>query len=482
MSSLKKVADHTLWHGRQQDVAIVEFKAAGLILSAFDITSKASFLYVWSDQEAFSKFSLEKTLRMIESLGVSNVKQLSFQFSCVGDFKVDVSKIVSDLSLDKVVLKPRQPICSAYFYASSGKLRIPTNLVESPKSPKKDDRIRVAIVDDSKTIRDLLTRILKTEEGFDVVATFESPSEALRKIPSLSVDVVTLDIHMPEMNGVQLLEKLLAHKFIPAVMITSLSMEDGPEVLNALELGAVDYLQKPSLEDIHQASILIKEKIKAAANAKEIKHSNSQSPVTNLKFPDGVVNSHLIAIGSSTGGTEALRALLEQFGENIPPVVIVQHIPPVFSLAFANRLNQLCPFEVKEAAHGDLLIPGRVLVAPGGFQMEVRKHGSDLKIQIADSAPVNRHKPSVDVLFESLLKQHDRKVVGVILTGMGTDGAQGLLALRKAGARTIAQDEASSVVYGMPREAARIDAVEMIRSLKDIPRAIIEATQRRRAA
>ncbi len=371
---------------------------------------------------------------------------------------------------------------NAYFYGQNGRLRLS---VDHPTIHSSNKKIRVAIVDDSKTIQDLLTKVLHQDPEFEVVATYSNPLDALKGIEQVNPDVITLDIHMPEMNGVVLLSKILAKKFIPAVMITSLSLEDGPEVLKALELGAVEYIQKPSLKELQQASIFIREKIKIASQVKKSAKSNFAltSPLlTNQSFSDEWINSGLIAIGSSTGGTEALKELLTRLPKEVPPILIVQHIPAVFSAALAKRLNDLCPFEVKEASDNDEVKSNRVLIAPGGKHMTIRKRGKQFFVQLSDE-PVNmRHKPSVDVLFQSIAKYDFSNLSGVILTGMGNDGAKGLLELKHKGAKTFCQDEQSSVVYGMPREAKKIGAVDLELPLIEIPHSLMKCSQKKRAA
>lgn len=329
-------------------------------------------------------------------------------------------------------------------------------------------KTKVLIVDDSKTICQLLTRILNTDPELEVVATASLPSHVEALIEKHRPDVITLDIHMPEMNGVELLAKILPKYRIPTIMISSISMEESPQVLEALEIGAVDYIQKPSFSEIDSATPIIIEKVKAARTAKLVATTPMQTaekPMSNAPLD----TSRLIVIGSSTGGTEALKGILTRLPENIPPILIVQHIPPVFSKAFANRMNELCPFEVLEAKDGDEVRPNRVLIAPGAFQMSLIGRGNNLSVKVEDAPPMNRHKPSVDYLFKSVAKLKNLPpIAGVILTGMGADGADGLLELRKLGAHTIAQDEASCVVFGMPKEAIKRGAAEKIAPLLEI--------------
>lgn len=333
-------------------------------------------------------------------------------------------------------------------------------------------KIRVVIVDDSATLRKLLTQVLTQDPDIEVLAAVGLPSEAERVIAETKPDVVTLDIHMPEMNGVELLRRILARSPLPAVMISSLALEEGSLVLDALEAGAVDYIQKPSFENLKEAAPLIIEKIKSASKAQVL------GPLAIRAQPKPTLKldlDRLVVIGSSTGGTEALKSILLGLPEKIPPILIVQHIPPVFSKAFADRLNQICSFRVKEAEHQDAVVAGTVYVAAGGKQMRIIDRAGSLRIELDENAPpVNRHKPSVDTMFDSVCALGRRGIIGVILTGMGADGAKGLLRLREKGARTIAQDEASSVVFGMPKEAIRLGAAEKTASLDAIPNLLMD--------
>jgi two-component system chemotaxis response regulator CheB len=284
---------------------------------------------------------------------------------------------------------------------------------------------------------------------------------------------------MAKMSGIAWFEKLMVTSPIPVVMISSLQIEKRSEVLRAFELGAIDYIQKPSLTEISTFGPNIREKVKIASFAKVI-HNNQKN---SHKTFSGEINLRtVLAIGASTGGTEALKNVMCSLPKLIPPTLIVQHIPSSFSKAFADRLNELCPFEVKEAEDGDELKVSRVLIAPGGKQMKIQRTSDGLCVRITDDAPINRHKPSVDYLFQSIALNMGSKAVGVLLTGMGADGAKGLLQMRLKGARTIAQDEESSVVYGMPRIAFEMGAVEKVAPLSEIPRQILKALEKKKAA
>ncbi len=346
-------------------------------------------------------------------------------------------------------------------------------------------KIRVLVVDDSKTIRTLLTKILSSDPLIEVVGATDRPSGARTLMEKLKPDVITLDLEMPEMDGVAFLKEYLPKFPIPTVMISAISMEEGPKVLQALEAGAVDYIQKPTASELEELTPVLIEKIKMAGTIKVNSLRLNSSPVgARIVSLNGALDqSCLIAIGSSTGGTEALRKVLTQLPESIPPILITQHIPPVFSRAFAERMDSLCPFKVAEATHGMEVLPGNVYVAPGGKQMSIKRRADGKRyIVIDDSPPVNRHKPSVDYLFDSVVMACGGHCIGVLLTGMGTDGAEGLLKLRKAGARTIAQDEKTSAVFGMPREAIRLEAAQEILGLGEIATKLIHWLSSRRKA
>jgi two-component system chemotaxis response regulator CheB len=340
------------------------------------------------------------------------------------------------------------------------------------------------IVDDSKTIRNLLRQVLSKDPAIEVVGEAERPSQVEEMIERLKPTVITLDINMPEMDGVTLLSKYLPKYKIPTIMVTAISMQDGDQVLRALNLGAVDYIQKPSMEEMRAMSPVIIEKIKVASSVSLKRQPEKRSSVQRLNVASGPVDMNtIVAIGASTGGVQALDSVFTSLPENIPPIVVVQHIPPVFSAAFAKRLNDSCPFEVLEAKDGDEVKPGRVLIAAGGTQMKVERKGATLVARVFDGAPVNRHKPSVDVLFDSVAEVIGKNAIGVILTGMGADGAKGLLKMKQAGARTVAQDKDSCVVFGMPRAAIELGAADEIKPLHEVPETILRllATKRKAA-
>jgi two-component system chemotaxis response regulator CheB len=372
-----------------------------------------------------------------------------------------VSKYLSSKKYNQLKKIEKEENIDVMFLPKINKVRVSnnTNVVALNK------KIKVLVVDDSKTIRNILAMIFQQDSQFEVCGMAELPSQVEGLIASTKPDVITLDIHMPEMDGVTLLKKIAPKYQIPCVMISSISMAEGPLVLEALENGAVDYIQKPEMSELETVIPIILEKVKVAAQSRKIKQSQVK-PIKELSKTCNIANlKSLVVIGASTGGTEAIRALLTAMPRQIPPTLIVQHIPAVFSLAFANRMNDLCKFEVKEAEDGDELRENRVLIAPGGKQMRLVHKNNRTYVEVNDDAPVNRFKPSVDYLFDSVAKNIFCHTVAVLLTGMGKDGSRGLLNLKNKFALTIAQDEKSCVVFGMPREAIEIGAVDYVESI-----------------
>lgn len=331
--------------------------------------------------------------------------------------------------------------------------------------------IKVLIVDDSSTIRLQLKKILSKSSQIKVIGEVEDPRILDDKIKELKPDIITLDINMPYLNGIDILKKIIPKYKVPTIVVSALNMEEGSLVMEALSLGAFDFFQKPDLSQIEEQSKILIEKI---INCKSVKVSNPKGlHFKNKLVASNLDSNYLIAIGSSTGGTEALKDILEQLPEEIPPIVIVQHIPEVFSRALADRLNKLCPFEVVEAKNGDLIEKNKVYIAPGNKHMIIQKQNNQLVIQTNQNEVFNSHRPSVDVLFNSIAELNLKKVIGIILTGMGSDGAKGLKRLKDSGAKTIAQNEDSCVVFGMPKEAIKLNAADYIEALDTIPQKIV---------
>ncbi|MCK5195091.1 MAG: chemotaxis response regulator protein-glutamate methylesterase, partial [Desulfobulbaceae bacterium] len=312
-----------------------------------------------------------------------------------------------------------------------------------------------------------------------VVGTAPDPYVARDKIVRLKPDVVTLDLEMPRMDGLAFLKKLMKHHPLPVIIVSSLTKKGGRLALEAMESGAVEVLSKPgSSYSVGEMMQQLADKIRAAARARVVRsvdELNGDEPVNIAGHLLSETTDKVIAIGASTGGTEALKKVLTQFPPTIPGIVVVQHMPPKFTTTFSERLNSLSKIEVKEAQDGDSVNPGRALIAPGNYHMLLRRSGAKYYVSVKSGPLVNRQRPSVDVLFQSISKYAGANAVGVIMTGMGSDGAKGLLEIRQAGARTIGQNEASCVVFGMPKEAANINAVEKLVPLNRIPHEIIKA-------
>lgn len=337
-------------------------------------------------------------------------------------------------------------------------------------------KIKVLVVEDSLFFRELLVKHLNNDPEIEVVGSAQDPFEARDMIVKYKPDVMTLDIEMPRMSGIEFLRKLIPQYPMPVVMLSSLS----GKVFEALNAGAVDFVVKPAISDRKKLEELLKydlpNKIKIASTVKSGLIRKTVVPeLTETIAIKGNTKDLVIAIGASTGGTEAITTILKEFGTNIPGTVLVQHMPPGFTEIYASRLNDQCRVTVKEAKHGDKVLPGQVLVAPGGdCQMRLVKQSGVYQVEIQPGAKVSGHCPSVDVLFESVAKAAGSCAVGIILTGMGADGAKGLLEMRKAGAKTIGQDESTCIVYGMPKAAYEIGAVEYQVKLNDVAKKTYE--------
>ncbi|BET25574.1 response regulator receiver-modulated CheB methylesterase [Limnobacter thiooxidans] len=365
------------------------------------------------------------------------------------------------------------------------------------------NKIKVLVVDDSALIRNLMSKIINSQQDMETIATAPDPFIARDQIKKFNPDVITLDIEMPKMDGIEFLEKIMRLRPTPVLMVSTLTERGTDVTFRALELGAVDFVTKPKL-DISQGMIdyanEITDKIRAAHAARYRLNrlpakppagtaSSQVDPVTGLVVPAQAgkalpVNNalgnrfaateKLVLIGSSTGGTEALRVILEQLPKDSPAILITQHMPAGFTKSFADRLNQVCDITVKEATHGERILPGHAYIAPGDKHLMLGRNGANYICQLSDSEPVNRHRPSVEVLFKSGQEVSPRNIVGIMLTGMGKDGAQAMADMKKAGAYNICQDEASSVVFGMPREAIALGAADEVVSLNQIAKRLLE--------
>jgi two-component system, chemotaxis family, protein-glutamate methylesterase/glutaminase len=331
-------------------------------------------------------------------------------------------------------------------------------------------RLNLLVVDDSAVMRQSMIAIGRGAGDIEVTVAAD-PLIAQAKIVKSRPDVILLDIEMPHMDGLTFLRKLMHEDPIPVIVCSALAGRGTETAVRALEEGAIDVVGKPRV--LADSTHLLLDTIRAAARAR-VPRRSARRPVA---IPPLVrrTTRKIVAIGASTGGTEALREILESMPPSAPGIVVVQHMPEGFTAAFAKRLNQLCPIEVKEAANGDHVVGGRVLIAPGNRHLVVHRSGAEYRIEIKDGPPVSRHRPSVDVLFRSVAESAGVNAIGVILTGMGDDGADGLLAMHKAGAITIAQDEATSVVFGMPREAIARGAAQSVQPLSAIALVILNA-------
>jgi two-component system chemotaxis response regulator CheB len=324
-------------------------------------------------------------------------------------------------------------------------------------------RTRVLICDDSALMRSLLTELINSAPDLEVVGAAADALEARALIKALDPDVLTLDVDMPHMSGLDFLDRLMRLRPMPVVMISALTGEGSEASLRALEMGAVDVLAKPRVDPLAGLEGCARDlcdKIRAASQARPRRLAGLEIPPRVGAASPGILSpgQRVIAIGASTGGTEAIRQVLAGLPADCPPILMVQHMPEMFTASFAKRLDSLCPMRVKEAEEGERLLAGTAYLAPGHAHLALRRTASGLVCALSQGEPVNRHRPAVDVLFQSLAEAAGRQAIGVLLTGMGKDGAQGLLALRRAGAWTLAQDQASCVVYGMPREAVAIGA------------------------
>lgn len=336
-------------------------------------------------------------------------------------------------------------------------------------------KVSAFIVDDSAVMRKVLTGILNADPKIEVLGSAADPIFAQEKMAANWPDVIILDVEMPRMDGITFLRKIMRERPTPVVICSTLTEKGAETTVEALAAGAVEIIAKPRLglrDFLHTSSTSLTQAVKSAARAKVKAASpervKTERPVRQVTFALSETTDYVVALGMSTGGTQALERVLRALGQHCPGIVVVQHMPEKFTAAFAQRLNQICPFEVKEATNGDRVRPGRVLIAPGGRHLQLKRSGAQYSVAVLDGPPVSRHKPSVDVLFRSVARAAGSNAIGVLMTGMGNDGARGLLEMREAGAVTAVQDKASSVVFGMPKEALALGAAEIDLPLDDI--------------
>lgn len=355
------------------------------------------------------------------------------------------------------------------------------------------NRIKVLIVDDSAVVRQVMTGVLAEDSGIELIGAAADPLFAYERMKTQWPDVILLDVEMPRMDGITFLKKLMQERPTPVVICSTLTETGAATTVEALSAGAVSIITKPKMGLKQFMSESAQEVITAIRNAarvnvKRLAARSNGAPVAARNSADVMLKApasrtpamtrtteHIVAIGTSTGGTQALQAVLSELPAVTPGIVIVQHMPPQFTAAFASRLDSLCQIEVREAKDNDRVVPGTALIAPGGRHMMLRRSGAQYYVEIKEGPPVNRHCPSVDVLFRSVAKVAGRNALGVIMTGMGDDGARGLREMRDAGAHTVAQDEATCVVFGMPKEAIRLEAAVRVTPLESIPHHILNS-------
>ncbi|MCC7311364.1 MAG: chemotaxis response regulator protein-glutamate methylesterase [Sulfuritalea sp.] len=344
--------------------------------------------------------------------------------------------------------------------------------------------IKVLVVDDSAVVRQVMSDILGREPGIRVIGTAPDPIFALERMRREWPDVITLDVEMPRMDGVTFLKKVMAERPTPVVICSSLTQAGAETTMQALAAGAVSIITKPTLglkDFLRESSNDVVAAVRAAAVSRvrnlaarpAARAAAEPAEATAVAHAMAKTTDSIVAIGTSTGGTQALEALLTALPVTVPGIVIVQHMPEKFTASFAERLNRLCEIDVFEAKDGQRVVPGRALIAPGGRHMQLKRSGAQYLVEVSDGPVVNRHRPSVDVLFRSVAKYAGRNALGIIMTGMGDDGARGLKEMHDAGARTIAQDEETCVVYGMPKEAVKLGAVDRIMPLQHIAAALL---------
>ena len=355
--------------------------------------------------------------------------------------------------------------------------------------------IKVMIVDDSAVVRQVVVSMLQTEPGIKVIGSVSDPLFAIERMKSDWPDVILLDVEMPRMDGITFLKKIMSERPTPVIICSTLTEAGAATTIEALSAGAVTIITKPRMglkqfmtESMDELTTAIRQaaKIDVRRMARRVRTTSAAPPVPVRNSADVILaparekamartTEHIVAIGTSTGGTQALETVLTELPAVCPGIVVVQHMPPQFTAAFAARLNSLCEIQVREAANNDRVVPGCALIAPGGKHMLLVRSGAQYHVEIKDGPPVNRHRPSVDVLFRSVAKWAGKNALGVIMTGMGDDGARGLKEMRDVGAHTIAQDESTCVVFGMPKEAIRLEAAERIEPLDNIARLILAA-------
>lgn len=339
------------------------------------------------------------------------------------------------------------------------------------------EKVRVAIVDDSAVIRQVLRQALEADPALEVMGAFPDPLIAMRRLEADWPDVIVLDVEMPRMDGLTFLKKIMSERPTPVVMCSTLTERGTQVAMQALAAGAVEAIAKPRLGAEGHLDEEMAHLVRAVKSAARVRRERlaprSRPPAVAVRQGGTGRRDGVVAIGTSTGGTQALEVVLTALPVNSPGILIVQHMPPKFTAAFADRLNGLCRITVSEAAGGEPVLPGHALIAPGGRHLQLVRSGAHYRVEVKDGPPVNRHRPSVDVLFRSVARHAGANALGIIMTGMGDDGAEGIRVMRESGAHTIAQDEDSCVVFGMPKEAIRRGGIDQTLPLEAIPAAIV---------
>jgi len=469
------VKQGTVYYGvSSTSLDIVNFEGV-LLVFFLENSNKFAALYLGSSVEA--TVVLDKIKKVIRKIKDDGFKKEDVVIKCISSyisFGV-ISDYIKSLKV-RYTFKVIENVVSNIKIDSTKRLVLVGKAVDT-STLKIKNKMRVLIVDDSSTMRKVLREMLSNNEMVSDIEEASDAFEAKRLIVEKKPDVITLDINMPGMDGVTFLKQYIKEYPIPTIMVTSFNLNDSGHILEALESGAFDYIEKPSFKEIKTIKAEFLDKVVLAFEAKKkiakIHRVGISQVAQRLNSSD--VSKYLLVIGSSTGGTEALKEILTALPDIIPPTLIVQHIPPVFSKAFADRMNDLCHFTVKEAQDGDLLGPNKVIVARGGQHLKLCERDGMLFVNITDDPPVNRFRPSVDFLFNSIVEIAPKKnIIAALLTGMGNDGAKGLLGLKSLGAYTIAQDEESSVVFGMPKAAITLGAHCQIESLDKIAGLIVK--------
>lgn len=406
-----------------------------------------------------------------------------YEFKIIGSEQnvANSLSVFKELGFKRIKETHRSGSISLTYLPADGKIFLKKELpIDMGSVVQLKPKIKVMVVDDSKAIRDLLETIINSNSDFELVAAACHPSEAEHLIETKCPDIIAVDLHMPGMDGISLLKKIGPKYRIPIVMISSLNVDDGPLVLSALEHGAVDFIPKPSSRDLGVMGPIITEKLRVASKV-NLDAMRSLQLISKTKLSPVSLNpDKIILMGAGAGGLEVLRHFLTRLPSEIPPILIVQHIPQVFSKSFAQRMDELCPFSVEEATNNHAIKPNTVLIAPGGMHMTLIKVAGQLRTRVEDLPHVNKQKPSIDVLFNSAAPILGANAIGAILTGAGTDGSKGLLKLKEAGAQTLVQDSKSSIISTMPEAAIAIGACEATCDVESLPSALMNLTSNKK--